>query len=122
MLVTREQALKDFGCDPTKFAESEYKAGSIFCYLELHIEQCPILDLANKSIGVVSGISGPLWLTVKLKGMSGHTGSVPMQMHRDSLVSAAEQILSNVREQSQFNSGYLMPDNKKFMYQVLMEI
>ena len=92
--ITREQALKDFGCDPNKFAESEYKPGSIFCYLELHIEQGPILDLANKPIGVVSGISGPLWLTVKLKGMAGHTGSVPMQMRRDALVGAAEIIVA----------------------------
>ena len=92
--ITRQQALKDFGCDPTKFTDSEYKPGSIFCYLELHIEQGPILDLANKPIGVVSGISGPLWLTVKLKGMAGHTGSVPMQMRRDALVGAAEIIVA----------------------------
>ena len=42
----------------------EYKPGSIFCFLELHIEQGPILDISNKPIGVVSGISDPLWLTV----------------------------------------------------------
>ncbi len=42
--ITREQALKDFGCDVTKFIASEYKEGSIFCFLELHIEQGPVLD------------------------------------------------------------------------------
>ncbi len=92
--ITREQALIDFGCDPTKFNESEYMPGSIFCFLELHIEQGPVLDLANKSIGVVSGISGPLWLTVKLKGMAGHTGSVPMQLRKDALLGAAEIIVA----------------------------
>ena len=46
--ITREKALKDFGCDTTKFKESEYKPGSIFCFLELHIEQGPVLDIANK--------------------------------------------------------------------------
>jgi allantoate deiminase len=92
--ITREQALKDFGCDITKFKESEYKPGSIFCFLELHIEQGPILDLANKPIGVVSGISGPLWWTVKLKGMAGHTGSVPMPIRKDALVGAAEIIMA----------------------------
>jgi len=92
--ITREQALKDFGCDPSKFKESEYAAGSIFCFLELHIEQGPILDLANHPIGVVSGISGPLWLTVKLKGMAGHTGSVPMAIRKDALVGAAEIIVA----------------------------
>jgi allantoate deiminase/N-carbamoyl-L-amino-acid hydrolase len=92
--ITREQALKDFGCDITKFKESEYKPGSIFCFLELHIEQGPVLDLANKPIGVVSGISGPLWWTVKLKGMAGHTGSVPMPIRKDALVGAAEIIVA----------------------------
>ncbi|WP_395043660.1 M20 family metallo-hydrolase [Flavobacterium sp.] len=92
--ITREQALKDFGCDITKFKESEYKPGSIFCFLELHIEQGPILDLDNKPIGVVSGISGPLWWTVKLKGMAGHTGSVPMPIRKDALVGAAEIIVA----------------------------
>jgi len=92
--ITRGQALKDFGCDITKFKDSEYQPGSIFCFLELHIEQGPILDLAHKPIGVVSGISGPLWWTVKLKGMAGHTGSVPMPIRKDALVGAAEIIIA----------------------------
>lgn len=91
--ITREKALVDFGCDIGKFKESEYTAGSIFAFLELHIEQGPILDRANKPIGIVSGISGPLWLTVKLKGMAGHTGSVPMHMRQDALLGAAEVIV-----------------------------
>ncbi len=92
--ITREQALKDFGCDPTKFKESEYKPGSIYCFLELHIEQGPVLDIGNKPIGVVSGISGPLWLTVTLKGMAGHTGSVPMPLRKDALLGAAKIIVA----------------------------
>ncbi|HPH86612.1 MAG TPA: Zn-dependent hydrolase [Ferruginibacter sp.] len=92
--ISREQALKDFGCDPNRFAESEYKPGSIGSFLELHIEQGPVLDLAHKPIGVVSGISGPLWLTVKLSGMAGHAGSVPMPIRKDALVGAAEIIIA----------------------------
>ena len=92
--ITRKQALINFGCDPTKFIESEYKPGSIFCFLELHIEQGPVLDIAQKPIGVVTGISGPLWWTVKLKGMAGHTGSVPMPLRRDALIGAAEIIVA----------------------------
>jgi allantoate deiminase len=92
--ITREQALIDFGCDITKFKDSEYQPGSIFCFLELHIEQGPVLDIANKPIGVVSGISGPLWWTVKLKGMAGHTGSVPMPIRQDALIGAAEIIVA----------------------------
>ncbi|MEO6548161.1 MAG: M20 family metallo-hydrolase [Ferruginibacter sp.] len=92
--VTREQALIEFGCDPTKFKESEYAPGSIFCFFELHIEQGPILDISNRPVGVVSGISGPLWLTVQLKGMAGHTGSVPMAIRKDALLGAAKIIVA----------------------------
>ena len=92
--ISRRQALIDFGCDPASLKESEYAAGSIFCYLELHIEQGPVLDLGNKPIGVVSGISGPLWWTVKLKGMAGHTGSVPMHLRQDALLGAAKIIVA----------------------------
>ena len=92
--ITRGQALTAFGCDITQFKASEYKPGSIFCFLELHIEQGPVLDLAHKPIGVVSGISGPIWWTVKLKGMAGHTGSVPMPIRKDALVGAAEIIVA----------------------------
>ena len=92
--ITRRQALIDFGCNPEKFKESEYKPGSIFCFLELHIEQGPVLDLGRKPIGIVTGISGPLWWTVKLKGMAGHTGSVPMPLRKDALVGAAEIIVA----------------------------
>jgi len=92
--ITREQALKDFGCDPGKFKGDEYKTGSIFCFLELHIEQGPVLDMGNKPIGIVTGISGPLWLTVKLRGMAGHAGSVPMPLRKDAMVGAAEIIIA----------------------------
>lgn len=92
--ISRRQALIDFGCDPSKSKEDEYKPGSIFCFLELHIEQGPVLDIAQKPVAVVSGISGPIWWTVKLKGMAGHTGSVPMPLRKDALLGAAEIIIA----------------------------
>ncbi len=88
--ISRKQALIDFGCDPSKSKEDEYQPSSIYCFLELHIEQGPVLDIGNKPIGVVSGISGPIWWTVKLKGMAGHAGSVPMPLRKDALLGAAE--------------------------------
>lgn len=92
--ISRRQALIDFGCDPEQFEQDEYAPGSIHCFLELHIEQGPVLDISNQPIGVVSGISGPLWLTVKLKGMAGHAGSVPMHLRKDALLGAAEIIVA----------------------------
>lgn len=92
--ITREQALRDFGCNPDQFHQSVYPPHSISAFLELHIEQGPILDKSNQPIGIVTAISGPLWLTVKLKGFAGHAGSVPMTMRQDALVGAAEIILA----------------------------
>ncbi|GEB32840.1 M20 family metallo-hydrolase [Brevibacillus parabrevis] len=92
--VTRREALVAFGCDPDRLAESVYPEGSIGAYLELHIEQGPVLDGADEPIGIVSGISGPLWWTVDLTGFAGHAGSVPMPMRKDALVGAAKVILA----------------------------
>jgi len=90
--ITRREALIDFGCDPDKLDESVYPAGAIGAFLELHIEQGPILDVQDKPVGIVTGIAGPLWLSVKIKGFAGHAGSVPMDLRKDALVGAARMI------------------------------
>ncbi|CAH0343796.1 M20 family metallo-hydrolase [Bacillus sp. CECT 9360] len=92
--ITRKQALLDFGCDITKFEESQYKRGSIAAFLEMHIEQGPVLDTLNEPIGIVTGISGPLWLTVEMTGFAGHAGSVPMAMRQDALLGSAKVIVA----------------------------
>ncbi|MBS8263948.1 Zn-dependent hydrolase [Mesobacillus boroniphilus] len=92
--ITRRQALIEFGCDPDKLKESEYPEGSIASFLEMHIEQGPVLEKNNLPVGIVTGISGPLWLTVELEGFAGHAGSVPMPMRQDALVGAAKVIIA----------------------------
>ena len=71
---------------------SGVSSGSIGSYLELHIEQGPVLEAMDAQIGLVTGISGPLWLTVTMKGMAGHAGSVPMGMRHDALAGSAKVI------------------------------
>lgn len=92
--ITRREALIEFGCDPERLKESEYPEGSIRAFLELHIEQGPVLEKNNLPVGIVTGISGPLWLTVELEGFAGHAGSVPMPMRQDALVGAAKIIVA----------------------------
>lgn len=92
--ITRREALIEFGCDPDSLKESEYPEGSIRAFLELHIEQGPVLEKNNLPVGIVNGISGPLWLTVELEGFAGHAGSVPMPMRQDALVGAAKIIVA----------------------------
>ncbi|MGG3944058.1 M20 family metallo-hydrolase [Peribacillus psychrosaccharolyticus] len=92
--ITRRKALIDFGCNPENFTASEYEKGTLGAFLELHIEQGPILDNTGSPVGIVSGISGPLWLTLELTGFAGHAGSVPMNMRQDALLGAAKVIVA----------------------------
>ncbi|MDF2922245.1 MAG: amidase, hydantoinase/carbamoylase family [Paenibacillaceae bacterium] len=90
--VTRRQALLEFGGDPERFKQSEYKPGQVGTFLELHIEQGPVLESLEQGVGLVTGISGPIWWTVDMYGFAGHAGSVPMPMRKDALVGAAKVI------------------------------
>lgn len=58
-------------------------------FLELHIEQGPILEAENYPVGIVNGIAGFSWMEVKIKGQSNHSGTTPMTMRKDTMVTAA---------------------------------
>lgn len=91
--VTRREALLEFGCDPAGFDDYTFEEGRIGAFLELHIEQGPVLEAMGVPIGIVSGISGPVWWTVEMTGFAGHAGSVPMPMRQDALVGCAKVIV-----------------------------
>jgi N-carbamoyl-L-amino-acid hydrolase len=61
-------------------------------YLELHIEQGPVLEAAGQAVGVVGGIVGITWLEVTLDGQADHAGPSPMHLRRDALAAAARVI------------------------------
>ncbi|PLT35501.1 hydantoinase/carbamoylase family amidase [Bacillus sp. V5-8f] len=93
--ISRYEALKTFGfgINPDLKEESIRKNGDIKAYFEIHIEQGPYLEKYNYPVGIVSGIAGPSWLNVKLKGEAGHAGTVPMSLRKDPLPGAAEVII-----------------------------
>lgn len=62
-------------------------------YLELHIEQGPILENEDMPVGVVQGIIGQTWFDVTVDGRAGHAGANPMHLRSDSLVAASQMIL-----------------------------
>ena len=66
-----------------------YKVAS---YLEAHIEQGPILEKEQKTIGVVTGAQGQRWYEVTITGMEAHAGPTPMDMRHDALVGAARMV------------------------------
>ncbi len=90
--TTRAQALKEIGLSPGNPNPPRYTPETVHAFLEMHIEQGPVLENQNLPVGIVSGISGPLWLTVEFEGRSGHAGAVPMKLRRDALVGAARVI------------------------------
>lgn len=95
--VTRRQALLEFGGNPEDFVKSQYQPGQVSAFLELHIEQGPVLEALGSPVGIVTGISGPLWWTVDMYGFAGHAGSVPMRLRKDALVGAAK-VISGLQE------------------------
>lgn len=58
-------------------------------YFEAHIEQGPLLEAAQKTIGVVTGAQGQAWYQITLTGQASHAGTTPMALRRDALVGAA---------------------------------
>ena len=73
--------------DAISFEPSKYKA-----MLELHIEQGRVLDLENKSIGIVKGIVGLKWFKIIIKGESNHAGATPMKYRLDPVVEGCKLI------------------------------
>ncbi len=63
-------------------------------YVEIHIEQGPILQDENLQIGVVTLVQGMRWFRIGITGQSGHTGTYPMETRRDALVAASHLIKS----------------------------
>ncbi len=66
----------------------------VAAYLELHVEQGPVLEAAGVSLGVVSAITGQIRYRAVVEGTSGHAGTVPMDRRSDALSAAAEIILA----------------------------
>ncbi|MFT8719952.1 M20 family metallo-hydrolase [Acetobacter sp.] len=66
----------------------------ISAYFELHIEQGPILEAEDKTIGIVTGIQGARWYEVTVRGKDAHAGSTPMPLRHDALVASAGMIMA----------------------------
>ncbi len=90
--VSMRAALQAFGCNPDHIPT--LKRTDLAAYIELHIEQGPVLERENRPLGVVSAINGATRLNVSLTGTAGHAGTVPMTLRRDTLAAAADMILA----------------------------
>jgi allantoate deiminase len=88
--VSMREALIQFGLDPDHIGAAARARRELLAYVELHIEQGPVLEAQDLPVGVVSAIAGATRLAARLSGMAGHAGTVPMALRRDALAGAAE--------------------------------
>lgn len=96
--ISIAEAMEKSGLDPAHIEGAAREPGSVKAYVELHIEQGRVLESRGLSVGVVSGVAGPLWLKFVLEGEAGHAGATPMSMRRDPLAAAAQVMLAIERE------------------------
>lgn len=89
--ITVDAALRAFGLDPARIGETVVKNDAI-CFVEIHIEQGPLLEAEGLSVAAVTGIVGQTRLTVTFTGQANHAGTAPMHLRRDALAAAAEWI------------------------------
>ncbi|MEA2862958.1 MAG: allantoate deiminase [Bradyrhizobium sp.] len=92
--ISMRDALSRFGLDPVHIGAAARTRGELLAYLELHIEQGPVLEAQDIPVGVVTAIAGATRLAARLTGMAGHAGTVPMRLRRDALAGAAECIVA----------------------------
>jgi allantoate deiminase len=88
--ITMRDAMVAFGLDPNHVGAAARPRRELLAYVELHIEQGPVLEQKNIPVGVVTAIAGATRLAARLTGMAGHAGTVPMALRRDALAGAAE--------------------------------
>lgn len=103
-----EKVLADLGINRNNLKSLKRDPATIKAYLELHIEQGPILEAKQKPIGVVTSIAAPSRFKVTVTGQADHSGTTPMEMRKDALVAAAEIIIAVekcCRRYSDMNKG-----------------
>jgi N-carbamoyl-L-amino-acid hydrolase len=84
-----ENVLASLGITRRNLKSLKRDPKSLKAYLELHIEQGPILETKGKRIGLVTSIAAPSRFKVIFKGRADHSGTTPMEMRKDALVAAA---------------------------------
>jgi len=90
--VTMREALTNFGCEPE--AVATLRGRNVAAFVELHIEQGPVLEAEGLALGTVGAINGATRLAATVQGLAGHAGAVPMALRQDALAAAAEMILA----------------------------
>lgn len=92
--ISRREALLRFGVDPGYALRLARDPAKTIGYIEVHIEQGPVLESEGLAVGIVTAINGATRGAFEIKGVSGHSGTLPMSLRRDAVAAAAEMILA----------------------------
>lgn len=92
--ITLGDAMRGVGLNPAAFGSAARRREDVIAYVELHIEQGPVLEAEGLPIGAVTAINGQSRFSIEIEGESGHAGTVPMNRRRDALAAAAELVLA----------------------------
>ena len=88
--VTLEQAMRQVGLDPSQISSIQRDPKQYIGFLEVHIEQGPVLNALNAPLGLVTSINGSKRFVGSIKGMASHSGTTPMKTRKDAACAAAE--------------------------------
>jgi len=90
--ISMAEAIRSFGGNPRALPRAKLDRKLLLGYAEVHIEQGPVLEQKNLSVGVVTAIAGQTRMRLTFAGRAGHAGTTPMNLRRDALCAAAELI------------------------------
>jgi allantoate deiminase len=102
--ISMAEAIRDFGGDPGRIADDRWTGEAPLGYVEVHIEQGPVLESLGLPVGVVTAIAGQDRMRITFSGAAGHAGTVPMERRRDALVVAAMFVVA-VEQEARLRSG-----------------
>lgn len=84
------EAMARQGLDPAAALRAARDPGAVKAFVELHVEQGPVLEARGIPVGIVEGISGVFNWTVTLRGRANHAGTTPMDLRRDAFMGLAD--------------------------------
>ena len=102
--MSMRDAMTAFGLDPSRIGDATRRPRDVLAYVELHIEQGPVLESLQLPVGVVTAINGGNRASIEIRGTAGHAGTVPMSLRRDALAAAAECVLAIERMAREMNA------------------
>lgn len=106
--VSVAEAMRTYGLEPSIVDKSKRAPGEIGEFIELHIEQGPILENNNIDVGIVEAIVGLKCFTVTVKGRSDHAGTTPLNMRADTMLATAKAITAGTAKARELDDGTVL--------------